>query len=83
MQLGHACSHALDDLLVIKIDKASILIEDHIFQNGAEFDGLPDLWLRRSLEANALGIAAAFNVEDATVTPAVLIISYQRPGLVC
>jgi len=73
---------ACGDSLAVKVDLAGVLIKDHVLQHRAEADGIIDLRLRSLLEANALSVAAALNVEHAVIAPAVLVISNQGPGRV-
>ena len=59
------------------VDLPGTLIKDNILKNGAEADRLVDLRLTLGSEINALGVAAALDVEDAVLRPAVLIIADQ------
>ena len=70
-------------LLVVKVHLTGVLIKDNVLQHSAKLDGVPDLRLILPLQIDALGVAAALNVEDTIVSPAVLIISNQRPSRVC
>ena len=55
-------------------------VADDIFQHRAEAVGrLPDLWLRLTRKPDDLGIATAFEVEDAAIGPAMLVIANQLP----
>ena len=69
--------------LVVKVNLAGVLVKNDILQHGAKADGLPDLGLARALEPDALGVAAALDVEHAAVRPAVLVVANQRPRRVC
>ncbi len=52
---------------------------DHdVLQHAAEPDGLEDLRLAVGLQPDALGVAAALDVEDAVIAPAVLVVADQR-----
>lgn len=62
---------------VVVVDNASLRVENDVLEDGAELDGVENIRLLLSGEANALGVAAALNVEDAAVTPAVLIVANQ------
>ena len=54
-------------------------IEHHVLQHGAEaVGGVPDHRLGFLAELDALGVAAAFEVEDAVRAPAVLVVAEQR-----
>lgn len=65
--------------LAVKVDLAGVLVKDHILQHRPEADGVVDLRLAGLLEADALSVAAALDVEHAVVAPAVLIVSDQGP----
>ena len=69
--------------LVVKVHLAVVLIKHHVLQHRAKADGLPDLWLALLLEADALGVAAALDVEHPVVAPAVLVVPNQGPLGVC
>ncbi len=64
---------------VIEIELASHGIEGNVLQNRAEAPGCGiDFWLRLSRQIDHLGIAAALEVEDAVIAPAVLVITNER-----
>src|SRR5262245_42630038 len=71
------------DGVVIVIWNARYRIEDDILKHAAEAQRIPDLRLIRLREPDALGIAAAFEVEDAARAPAVLIVANQATRWVC
>ena len=50
-------------------------VENDVLKNGTEADSVENIGLLLAREANTLGVAAALNVEDASVAPAVLIIT--------
>ena len=54
-----------------------IFIEHHVFEHRAETQRLEDVRFALRRQVNRLGVAAAFNVEDAFVTPAMLIVADQ------
>ena len=57
-------------------------IEHHIFEHAAEAQRVPDLRLVLFRELDALGVAAAFEVEDSVGAPSVLIVADQvRDGI--
>jgi hypothetical protein len=56
----------------------AVVVEHHVLEHGAEPDGVPDLRLDFLREFDALGVAAALDVEDALRRPAVLVIADQR-----
>ena len=55
-------------------------VENDIFQHRAEADGAEDLRLLLFGQVDALGVAAAFKVEDAGRAPAVLVVADQAAG---
>ncbi len=54
-------------------------IEHDIFQHGTEAQGLENVRLVLGREVDRLGVAAAFDIKDAIVTPAVLVIADEMP----
>ena len=52
-------------------------LDNDVLEDGSEADGAVNVWLLLSRETNALGIAATLNVEDTSVTPAVLVVTDQ------
>ena len=65
------------ELAIIQV-KPACFIGDHIFQNGAEAMGrIPDLRLGLTAQFDHFGIAAAFEIEDAGIGPAMFIIADQ------
>src|SRR5690606_20811295 len=52
-----------------------LFLEGDVLQQGAEFHGIPDLRLLFAAQVDALGVAAALEVEHAVLAPAVLIIA--------
>ena len=52
-------------------------IQHQIFQHRAEADGAPDLRLIHVRQLDALGITAAFEIENSTVAPAMLVVADQ------
>ena len=53
----------------------SVLIEHHVLQHRAEAQRLEDLRLVFRRKIDRLGVAAAFDVEDAVVAPAMLVVA--------
>src|SRR5580704_14879362 len=66
--------------VVVVIGNAGVRIESHIFENTAEAKRVPDLRLVFLRELDALGVASAFEVEDAAGAPAVLVVADQVAG---
>ncbi len=70
----------LGQAVVIEVDPAGVGVDGHVFQHGAEMaGGVPDQRLLVLAQVDRLGVAAAFEVEDAVVAPAVLVVADQRP----
>jgi hypothetical protein len=64
--------------VVVEVDSAA-LVDDHVLENRAEGVGrLEDLRLGVGRQANHLRVAAALHVEDASVAPAVLVVTDER-----
>ena len=74
---GIAGAGVFRDLVARIIGRARARIENEIFKNGAEANGIPDTRLAGRRQANRLGVAAAFEVEDPLVRPAVFVIADQ------
>ena len=64
------------------MDGAGDGIDHHVLEHRAEADGLVDLRLGAGREADDLGVAAALEVEDAVVGPAVLVVADEAAGRV-
>ena len=62
---------------VAEIGHAAGGVDHHIFGDRAKADGVPDLRLAGLREVDALGVAAALEVEDAVVAPAVFVVANQ------
>lgn len=61
-----------------------VLVEElDVFKDGSELDGIPNFWFLLFREINCFGVASAFDVEDACVAPAVLIVSDEPSLRVC
>ena len=73
--IGHARIVRDRDIIIVRL---AILIEHHVFADGAKADGVEDLGLMERVQALALGIAASLDVEDAHVGPAVLVVADQQ-----
>lgn len=67
---------------IIVVDKAGLWVEDNVLKDGAELDGVVNIWLLLGRQTNALGVAASLNVEDTGVGPAVLVITDEHAVLV-
>ena len=63
---------------VVEVQRAGRGIHHHILQHGAEaFGGGEDFRLGLAAQLDHLGIAAAFDVEDAVLAPAMFVIAHQ------
>ena len=70
----------LREAVVVEVQRPGLGIDHDVFQQGAEAPGGGvDFRLRLGREIDHLGIAAAFEVEDAAVRPAMLVIADQNP----
>src|SRR5271163_1543526 len=54
-------------------------VDHYILEHRAKADRMVDLWFLLRGKIDALGVAATFDVEDAGLAPAVLIISDKPP----
>ncbi len=75
-------ARVLGDAVVVPGDRARVRVDDDVLEDGAEADGLEDLRLGLLRKADDLGVAAALEVEDAMVAPAVLVVADQPAGRV-
>lgn len=74
---GVCATSVLGEGGVIVVDDSGGGVEDDVLEDGTELDGVENIGLLLGGEANALGVAAALNVEDTSVAPAVLVITDQ------
>ena len=65
----------LRDRDVVEVDLAILRVEDDILDDRAEADRVEDLRLAFGGERDALGVAAALDVEDALVRPDMLVVA--------
>ena len=64
---------------VVQVERAGGRVHHHILQHGAEaLGGGEDFRLGLAAQLDHLGIAAAFDVEDAMLGPTVFIVTHQR-----
>ncbi len=68
------------DAAVVEVGVPRQRIDDHILQHAAEANGIPDWRLADARQADGLGVTAAFDVENAGVGPAVLVVA-DEPAL--
>ena len=73
--IGHARVVRDRDVVVVGL---AVLVEHHVFANGAKTDGVEDLGLVEGVQALAFGVAATLDVEDAHVGPTVLVVADQQ-----
>ena len=65
----------------VEVDRAGRRIEHHVLEHGAEHLGRGvDLGLGLGAQPDHLGVAAALEVEDAAVAPAVLVVADELAG---
>mmetsp|Transcript_11436 Transcript_11436/g.20177 ORF Transcript_11436/g.20177 Transcript_11436/m.20177 type:complete len:227 (-) Transcript_11436:869-1549(-) len=76
---GVASARIFCNVQAVIVHHASAAVELDIFQHCAKLDSVPDLWLLGGLQVDGLCIAATLNVEHTMISPAVLIITNQRP----
>ncbi len=70
----------LGDRVVVQVEASRRRVHDHVLEHRPEGVGRGvDLRLRVGREADDLGVAAALDVEDAVLAPAVLVVADQRP----
>jgi ACT domain-containing protein len=62
---------------VFVVDNTADGVEDDVLEDGTEADSVENIGLLLSGQTNALGVAATLNVEDTTVSPAVLVVTDQ------
>mmetsp|Transcript_139616 Transcript_139616/g.197703 ORF Transcript_139616/g.197703 Transcript_139616/m.197703 type:complete len:206 (+) Transcript_139616:705-1322(+) len=62
---------------VVIVNFSAPLIEDHVLQHTAEANGIVDLWFLLPREVDALGVAAALDVEDALGSPDMFVVPNQ------
>lgn len=62
---------------IVVVDNTGDGIEDDVLEDGTELDGVENVGLLLGGQANALGVASTFDVEDAPVSPAVLVVTDQ------
>ena len=67
----------LGDGLVGEVDLA-VLVEGNVLEQRVAADGIVDVGLGVLVEVDDLGVAAALEVEDAVVVPAVLVIADEQ-----
>jgi hypothetical protein len=64
---GIGATSVLRECCIIVVDLTGFGVEDNVFQDGSESDGVENIWLLLGRETNAFGIAASLNVEDTLV----------------
>ena len=62
------------------VGQTGLRIDHHVFQYRAELDRVPDYRLVLLRQVDALGVAAAFDVEHHTFAPTVLVVTNQVTG---
>lgn len=64
---------------IVEVDLFGIILEDDVFQNSSESDGVVDLRLFLLAEAHAFGVASSFDVEHTIVSPDMFVVSDKVP----
>src|SRR4051812_38533937 len=82
-ELDRICAAGVERDAGIRVVDAMILIEDDILQHCAETEGLKDIGLALRGKVDRLRVAAALDVEDTIVAPAVLIIADEMSFGIC
>lgn len=72
---GVSASSVLSQRTVVVVDLTSLGVEDDVLENGAIADSVEDIGLLLGGQTNGLCVAATLDVEDTTVTPAVLVVT--------
>ena len=72
---GVCAASVLGEGSVIVVDNTGGGVEDNVLEDGTELDGVENVGLLLGGETNALGVATALDVEDTSVTPAVLVVT--------
>ena len=67
----------LGQAAVVEVKLTSLFVHDDVLDQRAETDGVIDLRLVLFLEVDALCVAAALDVEDAVVCPAMLVVANE------
>ncbi len=80
-RISRAC--ILGELIGSEIESSQVRIDDHVLEHRAETDRIPDLRLFFAREINAFGVAATFEIEDAAIAPAMLVIPDQPACRIC
>ena len=79
------CASCILGYLHIRVvNRSWIVLSKHdVLEHRAELDGAEDLWLLLFGQVDALGVASSLDVEDASVCPAVFVVSEQCSVRVC
>jgi hypothetical protein len=74
---GVGATSVLGQGVIIVVNETGRRVEDNVLKDGTEANGVENVRLLLSRETNALGVATTLNVEDTSVTPAVLVVTDQ------
>ena len=72
----------LGDTLVAEIYLA-VLVYGNVLQKSVPLDCIVDVGLGLFAQVDDLCVAAAFEVEDAVIVPAMLVVTYERTFGIC
>ena len=78
-RVGHAAVLGERGVEVVRL--ARLRVDHHVLAHGAEADGVPDLRLGLRRDVDGLGVAAALDVEDLVLGPAVLVVADEQAPL--
>ena len=67
-------SGVFSDGNIVVVDLFGVFLEDHVFQNGSEFDCAEDFGLFFFAEVDAFSVASSLNVENSIASPNVLVV---------
>lgn len=74
---GVGAAGVLGQGVIVVVDNTGGRVEDDVLEDGAEFDGVENVRLLLGGETDGLCVAAALDVEDAGVGPAVLVVANE------
>ena len=80
---GVCAASVLCEGAVVVVDYAGFGVEDYVFEDTAEADGVEDVGFFLFRQIDAFGIAPSLDVEDSSVSPAMLVIPNKCPLGVC
>ena len=79
VRAGIAGAGVLGEARIGVVGFAGAVVDDDVLDDGAEADGVEDHRLRFAREVDALGVAAALEIEHRARAPAVFVVADQQP----